>query len=336
MNNYINIVKNLKQEILKSRYNIAKVANKELLFLYYKVGNIISEKVASEKWGNKTIEKLSEDLQNELKGLRGFSSTNLKRMKFFYEEWASIFHDNLKSNSIDLSLENENLVISPLLTYQFKDLFTKVSFISHYEIITSTKTIDERVFYISKAAKEFWSVRTLKHYLKNNIFESQKQFPNNFKTTVAPENFEVALNSFRGQYLLDFISFSDKEQDNERVLEKEIVNNIKDFLMSLGSDFAFLGNQYRIIVSEKEFFIDLLFYNRKLQSLVDFELKTGEFKPEYLGKMNFHLSALDEYVKQKHENPSIGIILCKEKDNKIVEFSFRDCSKSMGVSTYNK
>jgi predicted nuclease of restriction endonuclease-like (RecB) superfamily len=170
--------------------------------------------------------------------------------------------------------------------------------------------------------------------MKNNLFEQQAKLHNKFEETLEKPVSQNALNAFKDQYLLDFISLSDEEAENERILENEIVLNIKKFLTSLGSDFAFIGNQFRLIVDDEEYFIDLLFFHRKLQALVAFELKTGKFKPEYLGKMNFYLSALDEYVKQPHENPSIGIILCKEKKNKIVEFAFRDFNKAMGVATY--
>ncbi len=350
--NYIQTVKNLKEEILKSRYSIAKVANRELLLLYYKVGNIISEKVASEKWGSKTIQKLSVDLQNELNGLRGFSYPNLKRMRQFHEEWQPYFNVDFTSTEIGSTLssqsENDKNAISqsvsdqlqntirPTLSSQFINSFISIGFASHIEIITKTKNIDARVFYITKSANEFWSVRTLKQHLINKLFEKQGALPNNFEQTIInPKDRKKALRNFSDHYLLDFIRISDEDDEDEKLLENEIVKNIKKFIVSLGNDFAFIGNQFRIIVAEKEYFIDLLFFNRKLQSLVAFELKTGEFKPEYLGKMNFYLSALDEYIKNEHENSSIGIILCKEKNNKIVEFSFRDFNKAMGVATYN-
>ena len=143
-----------------------------------------------------------------------------------------------------------------------------------------------------------------------------------------------ALQSFKDEYFLDFVNIEDPDEFDERVLEQQIVHNIKNFIMALGSDFSFMGNQYRIVVAEKEYFIDLLFFNRRLQSLVAIELKRGEFKPEYAGKLNFYLSALDEYVKLPNENPSIGIILCKDKNTKTVEFAFRDINKPMGVATY--
>ena len=395
---YTETLKLIKEEILNSRYSIAKTANKEFLFLYYKVGQIISDKVALEKWGNKTIEKLSTDLQNELKGLRGFSHGNLKKMRQFYEEWCNYLtltdsietetqspSEPLKKGKNQISpsatsqlekrnsaispsatsqlkkrnsaispsatsqLEKRNSAISPLTTSQFKsidsaisplvtsqffEMFTKLSFTAHYEIISKVKNFEERQFYILKAVQEFWSVTTLKHHLNNNLFKEQKKLPNNFKPTVPKKNIQIALNAFKDHYLLDFIALSDEEEENERVLENKIVLNIKKFLMSLGNDFAFIGNQFRVMVEDEEYFIDLLFFNRRLQALVAFELKSGKFKPEFLGKMNFYLSALDEYVKQEHENPSIGIILCKEKNNKTVEFAIRDVNKSMGVATY--
>ena len=346
LDDYILTVKQLKDEILKSRFLVSQVANKELLNLYLKTGKTISEKVSSEKWGSKTIERLSTDLQTELKGLRGFSYPNLKRLRQFYEEWKPIleyksefFEMDPSSNSIGSlaisQLEKSPNSIGSLTISQLKEYFTNVCFTAHCEIIMKEKNLEARIFYIIKAAQEFWTVETLKHQLNNKLFENQAKFPNNFdKIITIPENKAKALSAFRDHYLLDFVRISDEEADDEKVLENEIVGNIKKFLMSLGTDFTFVANQYRLMVEEEEYFIDLLFFNRTLQALVAFELKTGKFKPEFLGKMNFYLSVLDEYVKKPHENPSIGIILCKEQQNKVVEFSFRDYNKAMGVATY--
>ena len=163
----------------------------------------------------------------------------------------------------------------------------------------------------------------------------EQNLPNNFTQTLSNTLSNKAIRAFKDQYLLDFVNVEDSDQEiDERVLESEIVQNIKKFMMSLGADFSFMGNQYRLNVAGDEYFIDLLFFHRSLQSLVAIELKKGKFKPEYVGKMNFYLSALDDLVKQPHENPSIGIILCKEKDDKKVEYSFRDFNKPMGVSVF--
>ncbi|MCG2760502.1 MAG: PDDEXK nuclease domain-containing protein [Candidatus Delongbacteria bacterium] len=337
---YIKTIKQIKSDILQSRFLVSKIANKELLFLYFKVGSIISDKVTKEKWGSKTIENLSADLQKELKGLRGFSFTNLKRMRQFYDHWIPylISQPSIKDSISPLTTGQIGVpvnIISPLITGQFVELFTILTFTAHCEIMSKAKSIEAKVFYISKAATEFWNIDNIKRNIKSRLFEKQGKLPNNFGVTLPEKSREKALAAFRDQYLLDFVRISDEDEDDEKVLENEIVRNIKKFLMSLGNDFAFIGNQYRLIVEDEEYFIDILFYNRKLQALIAFELKSGKFKPEYLGKMNFYLSALDEYVKLEHENPSIGIILCKEKKNKIVEFSFRNFDRAMGVATYS-
>ena len=301
-----------------------------MLSLYFSVGKLISEKTKQEKWGTNVLERLSQDLQNELPGLKGFGATNLKNMKIFYDSWSS--HDILK---ITYSSDNQILLIRQSLTDELEKMFLQVSFTHHTTILSKTKTLEERIFYIQKIAQNFWTVDSLKHHIKANWFQKEGNLPNNFTQTLTDNDLRAkALQSFKDEYLLDFINIEDPDEADEKMIENEIVRNIKKFLLSLGADFAFLGNQFRLLVDEDEYFIDLLFFNRKLQCLVAFELKRGKFKPEYLGKMNFYLSALDEYIKQPHENPSIGIILCKEKNNKTVEFSFRDFSKAMGIATF--
>ncbi len=350
---YLDNIKTLKSAILQSRYRAATLVNKELLTLYFAVGKFISVKIKEEKWGAKVIENLSADLQTELPGLRGFSATGIKRMRLFFELWEEYFiikpSEIGQSSIIEIeqlefrptlldqiqNTDNEIVKISPTLLTQIENHFFKLSFSHHVELIQSTKTLEEKIYYIQKTATEFWSLATLKHHLKIKSFSNSGSLPNNFSKTISNDDIrQKALQTFKDEYLLDFINIEDTDINDERVLESEIVHNVKKFLMSLGSDFAFIGNQYRLIVEEEEYFLDLLFFNRRLQCLVAFELKTGKFKPEYMGKMNFYLSALDEYIKQPHEQPSIGIILCKEKNNKVVEFSFRDFNKAMGVSTY--
>ena len=332
---YLETLKILKSAILSSRYKAATLVNKELLQLYFSVGKFISTKIKKERWGAKVIETLSADLQIEMPGLRGFSATNIKRMKAFYEYWNEHL---LNSPSVTDKLQlfiNEEFTFSPSVTDELENIFFKVSFTHHIEILQHCKSLVEVSYYIKKIATEFWSLSTLKHHLKNKSFANSGILPNNFTLAIPDDNIRnKALQSFKDEYLLDFLNIVDGDEPDEDIIEKGIVKNIKKFLMSLGTDFTFIGNQHRLIVEDEEYFIDLLFFNRKLQCLVAFELKTGKFKPEYLGKMNFYLSALDEYVKLPHEQSSIGIILCREKKNKIVEFSFRDFNKAMGVSTY--
>jgi predicted nuclease of restriction endonuclease-like (RecB) superfamily len=222
------------------------------------------------------------------------------------------------------------------LDEDFLEAFFKLGFTQHREILRSCPTLEEREFYILSASRHFWNVETLKHHLQSESFRKQGALLHNFNTTMIDESHRKrAIMSFKDELLLDFINIEDaNEEPDERVLEHAIIQNIKKFIMALGADFSFIGNQCRLMVEEEEFFIDLLFFNRKIQSLVAVELKKGKFRAEYVGKMNFYLSALDEYVKQPHENPSVGIILCKEKNRKIVEFAFRDTSEPMGVVTY--
>lgn len=342
LKNYKVIIKELKSVILASRYRAAALANKELLTLYFSVGKLISDKSREGEWGTGVLEKLSEDLQKELPGLRGFGSTNLKRMRIFYEAWNAeyairpLLTDELKTaKNLPKKSAKKNIPIRPLLTDELSNSFCSLSFTHHSEILAKVKKLNERIFYIQQAAINYWSVTTLQHQIKSNLFKNKAKLPNNFTNAIVNEvQREKALQAFKDEYLLDFINIEDPEFADEKEFENEIVRNIRKFILSIGTDFAFIGNQYRLVVEDEECFVDLLFYNRKLQSLVAFELKKGKFKPEYLGKMNFYLSALDEMVKQPHENPSIGIILCKSKTDKIVEFSFRDFNKAMGVATY--
>lgn len=353
-NNYIKLIKTLKEEILLSRYNAAKLVNRELLFLYFKVGKLISEKILDEGYGAKVIDNISKDLQANLPGLRGFSSTNLKYMKLFYDSYSNFqirqsLTDEFKSSSkkaIRQSLTDESFSLlsgnskaltskkTPALTSVFFENFTSISFTNHCKIISSTHTLDEKIFYINQSAINHWSVRTLEFHLETNYYKKKGKQQNNFKNHLPKQIQEKAIQAFKDEYLLDFINIQDPHEIDERVVEQSIVNNIKQFLLSLGREFAFMGNQFKLTVDGEEFFIDLLFYHRALKALVAFELKSGKFKPEYEGKMSFYLQALNKEVKLEDENPSIGIILCKEKNKTIVEYSISNSKSPIGVSTY--
>ena len=364
-NNYVLAVKQIKTAILKSRYEAAALANKELLKLYFSIGQYVSFHSRNKNWGKGAIDSISSLLQQELHGLRGFSATNIRNMRIFYEEWECMqpylidkkeplfqFSEeelNRQLLSAELKKQNRQLATGDLndsfliqqlptaeLENEWIELFLKVPFTQHRLIIRGAEVTEERVFYIQKVATEFWSFETLKHQLKSDLYQRQGKLAHNFQSTLSENAFrQKALMAFKDEMLLDFINIEDADEEpNERVLENAIVQNIKKFIMALGAEFSFIGNQHRLLIEDEEYFIDLLFFNRKIQSLVAIELKKGKFKAEYVGKMNLYLSALDEMVKQPHENPSIGIILCKEKNNKIVEFVFRDTSKPMGVVTY--
>ena len=342
---YSEVIAVLKNAILKSRYRAAALANKELLSLYYGIGKYISENSRKGFWGTGAIDTISEKLQQELPGLRGFSASNIKNMRLFYEEWEESFTNRqpladellIQLQEIDITaLTSNRQPVAGDLTAEQIELFFTIGFTHHCEIIFKTKSFEERIFYIERCASEFWSKEKLRYHLKSNLYAHQGKLPNNFKTTISDKDLrQKALLSFKDEYLLDYINIeSPDDEPDERVLESEVVSNIKKFIMSLGKDFSFIGNQYRLVVEEQEYFIDLLFFNRQLQALIAIELKRGKFKPEYLGKMNFYLSVLDDLVRLPHENPSIGIILCKSKNQRIVEYAFRDLTKPMGVATY--
>jgi predicted nuclease of restriction endonuclease-like (RecB) superfamily len=339
---YLEAVKEIKNAILQSRYRAAQMANAEQLSLYYSVGKYVSENTRTGQWGTRAIEQISKQLQVELPGLRGFSPTNIKYMRLFYEKWQPSFEPNRQLPSDDLSPHMGNLAIRQLSTDELAskdmDAFLRVGFSHHTEILSKCDSLNERWYYIHNCAVEFWTVESLKYHIRAKDFEKYGTAPNNFELTI-PDEKQVsrAVLSFKDEYLLDYINIdeeTDPELIDERVLNKTLVANIKNFILAFGDGFIPMGSQFRIIVEGQEFFLDLLFHNRNLNCLVDIELKRGVFKPSYLGQLNFYLSALDDYVKKPHENNSIGLLLCKEANRSIVELAVRDFNKPMGVATY--
>ena len=319
--NYREAVKTIKEAILRSQYRAATSVNKEQLSLYYGIGRYVSENSRTGFWGKGAIEQISSLLQKELPGLRGFSASNIKNMRVFYEEWEPVLNRQ--------PLADE---------FNWSDFFS-IGFSHHTEIISKAKTLEARLFYIHECAIRYWSKYTLRDYLKADLYSHRGTLPNNFAQTL-PDTKQAlkAVCSFKDEYLLDFINveeLDEQEEDlDEKIVEKSIVANVKKFIMTFGQDFSFIGNQYRVEVAGEEMFIDLLFFNRELNSLVAVELKSGKFRSSYLGQLNTYLSALDAYVRKPHENPSIGIILCREMNQTFVEFAVRDYNKPMGVATY--
>lgn len=220
------------------------------------------------------------------------------------------------------------------------DAFLEISFTHHMEILHKTKELDERLFYIRECAAGHWSKTALRTRLKENLYQHKGALINNFSMTVPDDKqYMKVIQTFKDECFLDFINteeldLSDPQDLDERVLEKEIINHIRNFIQCLGSGFCFIGNQHRIEVDGEEFFVDLLFFQRDLKALVVIELKKGKFKPSYLGQLNFYLAALDEKERKNGENPAIGILLCREANKSVVGLAIRDYSKPMGVATY--
>ncbi len=336
--NYLEFIQSIKKQIVQSRYAAARLANREQLLLYFTTGKMISDKIKSQKWGSKVLDQISADLQKELPGLKGFSSGNLKKIRIFAEAYSShlVFSSTL-SNQVEQTDSGKNFSISSTLSNQiegndFFDAFCGISFSHHFAILTKIKDWPARIFYIKSSAVNFWSLSVLEHQIENDVFSKEGKLPNNFNRTIKDSLKSSALRVFKDEYLLDFIGGN--ELDDERHIEQQVVLNIRNFILQMGKGFCFIGNQYRLEVDGEEFFIDLLFFNRHLQCLIAFELKKNKFKPADAGQLNFYLNVLDEKVKLQQENPSIGIVLCKEKNNTVVEFSIKSFDKAMGVATY--
>lgn len=337
---YIHAVDVIKNAIELSRYRASKSANSELLSLYYGIGRYVSENTRNGAWGTDAIRQISKQLQKELPGLRGYSESNIKNMRQFYEEWCP--YVNRQPLADDLEIDGKRLLMEirqPMAGEIDWGEFLSIGFSHHMEIIAKVKDTGERRFYIHECAVHAWDKYTLRDYIKAGLYQNRALLPNNFDKTLSDVQYAVkATKAFKENYLLDFINIEnlgEPDKDvNERVIETEIVRNIRDFIIRFGTDFIFMGNQYRLEIAGEEMFIDLLFFNRALNCLVAVELKTGKFRTSYLGELQGYLSVLDGFERKPHENPSIGLILCKDMNKSVVDYVIQDYNKPMGVATY--
>ncbi len=338
-------VQTIKDAILRSQYQAAKLVNREMLSLYYGIGRYISANSREGFWGTGAIRTISEKLRKELPGLKGFSETNLKNMRLFYEEWEPIFNKSAISTIISsvATDEIETTLLLPAkssVTTDDLESFLSLDFTHHIAILNGEKDATKRLKYIHLSLANRWNTKYLQQQIKDNVADKYGAIPSNFGVTIKDSRDAIkALNMFKDEYLLDFINteeigIRDLADIDERVVEKQIIHNIKKFIMTFGRDFAFVGNQYHLEAFSEDFFPDLLFFNRELNCLVVVELKTGDFKPGYLAQLMTYLRILDDKVKKPHENPSIGIVLCKTANKDFVEYVIQDYAKPMGVATY--
>ena len=338
-------VQTIKDAILRSQYQAAKLVNREMLSLYYGIGRYISANSREGFWGTGAIRTISEKLRKELPGLKGFSESSLKNMRMFYEEWSPVLESSDTNSSISPIMIGEIETTSLLsakstITIDDLELFGNLSFTHHIRILNGEKDVDKRWKYIKLSLENKWDTRYLQQQIKDNVADKYGAMPSNFGVTIKDSRDAIkALNMFKDEYLLDFINteeigIRDIADIDERVVEKEIIHNIKKFIMTFGRDFAFVGNQYHLEAFSEDFFPDLLFFNRELNCLVVVELKTGDFKPGYLAQLMTYLRILDDKVRKPHENPSIGIVLCKNANKDFVEYVIQDYAKPMGVATY--
>lgn len=302
---YISIVENIKHEITAAQYRAAVHVNADLLLLYHSIGCIIND---HKSWGNKFIDNLATDIKMSFPESKGYSVRNLKYMAKFAEAYPD--------------REFVQQVVAQIPWGHNIILMDKVS------------NPDERVWYIQKAIENSWSRNVLVHQIESGLYKRQvsAEKVSNFEHRLPSPQSELAVQTMKDPYVFDFIPF--REDMLERDIEQALVRDITKLLLELGTGFAFVGNQYHLNVGGDDFYIDLLFYNLNLRCYVVIELKTGDFKPEYAGQLNFYLSAVDGILKKEHDNPSIGLLLCKSKNNLVAEYSLKDISKPIGVSEY--
>ena len=303
---YAALLAEVKARIQSAQYAALRAVNKELVGLYWDIGRMIVERQQTEGWGKAVVAQLAADLQVDYPGTGGFSASNLWRMKGFFETY------------------NDATKLAPLVR--------EIGWSHNLLILERCKDNLEREFYLRMTRKFGWSKNVLAHQIDNQSYEKSLLGQTNFDQALTPALRAQAKLAVKDEYAFDFLELG--EQHGERELERGLIARIEDFLRAMGGMYAFMGSQYRLEVDGEAFFIDLLLFHRRLRALVAIELKIGKFVPEFVGKMQFYLAALDAQVRQEDENPSIGIILCKEKTRTIVEYALRDARKPIGVATY--
>ena len=296
----------IKERIRHAQYQALKAVNKELVALYWDIGKMIADRQKRAGWGKSVVKILADDLQIEFPGVKGFSIQNLWYMRQFYLEYC----------------DNEKL----------QPLVGEISWSKNLIVMSRIKDLLEREFYIRMTRKFGWSKNVLIHQIENQSYEKSLIGQTNFDQALTPKLRSQAKLAVKDEYTFDFLEMG--EEHSERELERALIARIEDFLRAMGGLFAFVGSQFRLAVDDKEYFIDLLLYHRRLKCLVAIDLKIGEFQPEFVGKMQFYLTALDRQVREDGEGPSIGIILCKGKNRTVVEYALHDSRRPIGVATY--
>ena len=313
----------VKSKIKSSQLKSAQVINASLIEFYWEFGKIITLKQTQTKWGDKLIHNLAIDLKIEFPDMAGFSVRNLKYFRQFYQFYTNSFGQQLVAQNSQTTFHQ----IMPL-----KNSFTQIPW--GHNIIIFSKSLDviEATFYIEQTIQNNWSRDVLNNQIKTNLYNRKGKAITNFKTTLPDGLSDLAQQTLKDPYVFDFISLS--EPYKEKDIEKQLIKHITQFLLELGKGFAFVGKQYKLEIAENDYFIALLFYHIHLKCYVVIELKNTKFIPEFAGKLNFYLSAIDTLIKRDDDKPTIGIILCRDKNSIEAEFSLRDVNKPMGISEF--
>ena len=332
---YKNWLKDLKEKVRIAQIRAAVKVNTELLKFYWELGADIVEKQKTTSWGDGFLKQLSKDLTSEFPEMKGFSYRNIRAIKQWYlfwnqkdTFWQQAVAKITKQPVPQLESKKEQQAVAG---FEESPVF-QIPWGHNLVIISKIKTLEEALFYVLKTIENGWSRNVLVHQIETGLYKRTGKAITNFKELLPEIHSDLAKQTLKDPYNFDFLTM--REKYDEKELESALVKNITDFLLELGEGFSYVGKQYKLTVDNEDFYIDLLFYHIKLHSYVVIELKTGKFKPEYTGKLNFYISAVDEILKGKDDNPTIGLLICKEKNRTVVEYALKDISKPMGVSEY--
>jgi len=350
---YYNWIKQLKQKFQQTQIKSAIEVNSNLLHFYWDLGAEIVEKQEKTVWGGKFLDKLSTDLRKEFSDVRGFSLRNIKYIRQWYLFYSqdniigqqvvaqlskniTVSQQKIDRSDDPLTTPNENIPIRQQAVAQFQDwpinqLF-QIPWGHHIAIITKCKSVPESFYYISNTIKYGWSRSVLVHQIESDLYRREGKTISNFRQTLPSPQSDLAIQTLKDPYVFDF--FTMRADFNERELERNLVDHITKFLLELGAGFAYMGSQVPLYVGDREFLIDLLFYQTRLHCHVIVELKKTDFEPEYAGKLNFYIKAVDEQFRQKGDEPTIGLLLVKSKDKVVAEYALSDIHKPIGISEY--
>jgi len=335
---FLNWLKPIKQHIRQAQIKASLAVNKELIGLYWYLGKEIVEQQNMTEWGDGFFNAMSKELRSSFPDISGFSTDNIrfmKRMYLFYNQdniiVAQVVQELEEATEIE---ENPNIaqVVQQLISTELFDLIVSIPWGHHTTILRKLKDIKEAIFYVNKTIENNWSRSILEYQIESNLYNRQGKAINNFSHSLPAIQSDLANAMLKDPYNFEFITLS--EEAKEKDLELKLVQHISQFLLELGKGFAYMGRQFLLKVGKKEYRTDLLFYHTKLKCYIILELKLKEFEPEHIGKLNFYISAVNELVKDDVDNPTIGILLCKNKDNYEVEFALKDINKPIGVSEY--
>jgi predicted nuclease of restriction endonuclease-like (RecB) superfamily len=332
-NSYKDWLIELKQKVRTAQLKAAVAVNTELIMLYWELGKMITDKQTA--WGSKFLEQLSRDLRTEFPDMQGFSERNLKYCRQFYQFYIPSIEQQLVAQLKQANQTNDtSQIVSPenFITVFRQQPVAQIPWGHNILIFSKSKSADDAEFYASQTLQNGWSRNILSQQINANLFQRQGKAIHNFQNTLPEITSDLAQQMIKDPYQFDFLALTDNYK--ERELENALVNNITNFLLELGSGFAYIGRQVPLMIGDQEYFIDLLFYHLKLRAYVVVELKTTDFIPEYAGKLSFYLSAANDLLKHPTDNPTIGLMICKNKNNIIAEYALKDINQPIGVSEY--